>query len=155
MSLFNGKVVGFPGAEALSPREIFEIECEILIPAALGGVIDAEVAAKVKTKLVVEAANAPVTAGGAAVLEERKIPTVPDILANAGGVVVSYFEWTQNLTEFRWKEDRVHAELEETMLRAFGETMQTADKHKIDLRTAAYVLSIGHVAAATRLRWMQ
>ena len=151
----HGKLVGFPGAEAVSPREIFEIECEILIPAALGGVIDAEVAAKVKTKLVVEAANAPVTAGGAAVLEERKIPTVPDILANAGGVVVSYFEWTQNLTEFRWKEDRVHAELEETMLRAFGETMQTADKHKIDLRTAAYVLSIGHVAAATRLRWMQ
>ena len=150
----NGKLSGFPGSQPLPANQLFEIECEILIPAALGGVIDAEIAAKVKTKLVIEAANAPVTAGGAAVLEERKIPTVPDILANAGGVVVSYFEWTQNLTEFRWKEDRVHAELEETMLRAFGETLYKADFHKTDLRTAAYVLSIGHVAAATKLRWM-
>lgn len=151
----NGKVSGFAGSQLLNTEQLFESECEILIPAALGGVIDGEVAAKVKTKLVIEAANAPVTAGGAAVLEERKIPTVPDILANAGGVVVSYFEWTQNLTEFRWKEDRVHAELEETMLRAFGETLHKADFHKTDLRTAAYALSIGHVAAATRLRWMQ
>lgn len=150
----TGKVIGFPGSQALAPAQLFETECEILIPAALGGVIDAEVAQKVKTRLVVEAANAPVTAGGAAILGERGIPTVPDILANAGGVVVSYFEWTQNLTEFRWKEERVHAELEETMLRAFGETMHSADRHKTDLRTAAYVLAIGHVAAATHLRWM-
>ena len=154
-SAVNGNVNDFPGSQALPTDKLFETECEILIPAALGGVIDGEVAAKVKTKLVVEAANAPVTAGGAAVLAERKIPTIPDILANAGGVVVSYFEWTQNLTEFRWKEDRVHAELEETMLRAFGETLQVADKRNVDLRTAAYVLAIGHVAAATRLRWMQ
>ncbi len=151
----HGKVLEFPGAQAICAGQLFEIECEILIPAALGGVIDGEVASKVKTQLIIEAANAPVTAGGAAILEERQIPTVPDILANAGGVVVSYFEWTQNLTEFRWKEDRVHAELEEIMLRAFGETLHVAEQRKIDLRTAAYVLSIGHVAAATRLRWMQ
>lgn len=150
----NGKVSDFPGTTPISSPQLFETECEILIPAALGGVIDAELAAKVKTKLIVEAANAPITAGGDAVLRERGIITVPDILANAGGVVVSYFEWVQNLTEFRWKEERVQSELEETMLRAFGETAHAADHHGTDLRTAAFVLAIGHVAAATHLRWM-
>ncbi len=153
-SAINGKVGGFPGTTPLSPQQLFETECEILIPAALGGVIDADLAAKVKTKLVIEGANAPVTAGGEAILRERGIISVPDILANAGGVVVSYFEWVQNLTEFRWKEERVQVELEETMLRAFGEVAHVADKRDTDLRTAAFVLSIGHVAAASRLRWM-
>ena len=150
----NGKVSGFPGTTPISPQQLFETDCEILIPAALGGVIDAELAAKLKTQMIVEAANAPVTAGGDAILRERGILTVPDVLANAGGVVVSYFEWVQNLTEFRWKEERVQSELEETMLRAFGETAHAAQKHDTDLRTAAFVLSIGHVVAATHLRWM-
>ncbi|HVF10293.1 MAG TPA: Glu/Leu/Phe/Val dehydrogenase dimerization domain-containing protein [Abditibacteriaceae bacterium] len=144
----------FPGSAPVDADKLLETECDILIPAALGGVIDAEVAARLQTHLVVEAANAPVTAGGAAVLEARKIRTVPDLLANAGGVTVSYFEWTQNLTEFRWKEERVHVELEEILLRAYRHALQTAQQHQTDLRTAAYVVAIDRVAAATRVRWM-
>jgi glutamate dehydrogenase/leucine dehydrogenase len=131
-----------------------ETPCDILIPAALGGVIDAEVAKRIDTKLVVEGANAPVTAGGAKVLHDRGIPALPDVLANAGGVVVSYFEWTQNLTEFRWKEDRVHAELEETLIRAWDSVRETAQTHNTDWRTAAYIVAIDRVAQSARLRWM-
>jgi glutamate dehydrogenase (NAD(P)+) len=148
------KVIGFPGAASIEDKQLLTTECDILIPAALGGVIDAKVAEGVKTRLVVEAANAPVTAGGAAILQERNIPTVPDILANAGGVIVSYFEWTQNLTEFRWKLGRVHEELEETLLRAYKEVVLAASRHQCDLRTASYLLAIQRVAEATRLRWM-
>jgi glutamate dehydrogenase (NAD(P)+) len=126
----------------------------VLIPAALGGVIDAESAARLDTKLVVEAANAPVTAGGAKVLHERGIPALPDILANAGGVVVSYFEWTQNLTEFRWNEARVHEELEQTLLNAWQSVLTTAERHSTDWRTAAYSVAIDRVAQSARLRWM-
>lgn len=147
-------VKDFPGAQPLEARDLLDTECDVLIPAALGGVIDATVAQRLKTRLVVEAANAPVTAGGAAVLLERGIPTLPDVLANAGGVIVSYFEWTQNLTEFRWKTDRVHAELEETLLRAYNDVVKSASSHNTDLRTAAYALAIDRVAQATRLRWM-
>lgn len=146
-------VQGFGGAQTLQGA-LLETPCDILIPAALGGVIDSLVAARMKVSLVVEAANAPVTAGGAQVLEERGIPTLPDILANAGGVVVSYFEWTQNLTEFRWKEARVHLELEETLHLAFNAVIQAAKTHQTDWRTAAYVLAIDRVAQAARLRWM-
>jgi glutamate dehydrogenase (NAD(P)+) len=147
-------VAGFSGAQECNSRSILETPCDILIPAALGGVIDAESAERIQAKLVVEAANAPVTAGGAAVLHERGIPTLPDILANAGGVVVSYFEWTQNLTEFRWTEERVHAELEQIMLAAYKNVQSTAAQHKTDWRTAAYIVAIDRVAQAARLRWM-
>jgi glutamate dehydrogenase (NAD(P)+) len=150
----NATVRGFSGVEMLKPNTLLETPCEILIPAALGGVIDAEVAANVSTRLVVEAANAPVTAGGAQVLGERGIHTLPDLLANAGGVTVSYFEWTQNLTEFRWKEERVRSELEEIMLRAYHQMIEGSAKHGIDWRTAAYLIAIDRVAQATRLRWM-
>jgi len=147
-------VAGFPDAQGCPTKKLLETPCDILIPAALGGVIDAEVAARIDTKLVIEAANYPVTAGGAAVFQEREIPALPDVLANAGGVVVSYFEWTQNLTEFRWKEDRVHAELEEILNRAYDETARLAVEHKVDWRTAAYIVAIDRVAQAARLRWL-
>jgi glutamate dehydrogenase (NAD(P)+) len=150
----HATVQGFPGVEEIKPAALLRTPCDILVPAALGGVIDATVAAQVDTSLVVEGANAPVTAGGAQVLQERGIATLPDILANAGGVVVSYFEWTQNLTEFRWKEARVHAELEEILHRAYAETTATARRHDVDWRTAAYILAIDRVAQAARLRWM-
>jgi len=150
----QGTVNGFSAASPMEMKSFLETECDILIPAALGGVIDSNMAQRLKTEMVVEAANAPVTAGGAAILNERDIPTVPDILANAGGVVVSYFEWTQNLTQFRWKVERVHAELEEILLRAYSDVMQTADRHQIDLRTASYIVAIDRVAIATRARWM-
>lgn len=150
----NKTLVGFPGGEAFAKELVLETPCDVLIPAALGGVIDAEVAERVNTKLVVEAANVPVTAGGSLILEQRGIPTLPDVLAKSGGVVVSYFEWTQNLTEFRWKEDRVHEELEEILLRAYDDVIRVAAQHQADMRTAAYILAIDRVAAAARLRWL-
>jgi len=147
-------LAAFPASEKIEAASLLTMECDILVPAALGGVIDSEVAARIQTSLLVEAANSPVTAGGAAVLKERGISLIPDVLANAGGVTVSYFEWTQNLTEFRWTLDRVHAELESTMLNAYRETLQAAAKYQTDLRTAAYALSIDRVATATRMRWL-
>jgi glutamate dehydrogenase (NAD(P)+) len=153
-SLKNGGVAGFPDSQACPPRKMLETPCDILIPAALGGVIDAEVAAKIEAKLVVEAANAPVTAGGAQILNGRGIPALPDVLANAGGVVVSYFEWTQNLTEFRWTEERVHEELEQTLLRAWESMLKAAQQYNTDWRTAAYIVAIDRVAQSVRLRWL-
>jgi len=147
-------LTGFDGSQAITSDSLLETECDILIPAALGGVIDSEIAARVKTQLLVEAANSPVTAGGAAVLKERGITAIPDVLANAGGVIVSYFEWTQNLTEFRWSLERVHTELQETLLGAYHETLSAAERYNTDLRTAAYALAIDRVATATRMRWL-
>jgi glutamate dehydrogenase (NAD(P)+) len=150
----NRTVTGFPGAALMDDDQLFLLPCEILIPAALGGVIDATVAEQVQTSLVVEAANAPVTAGADRILRERGIPTLPDILMNAGGVVVSYFEWTQNLTAFRWKEEQVHRELQHTLEAAYRDVKLTAEKHKTDLRTAAFIIAIDRVATAKRMRWL-
>jgi len=147
-------VAGYSGAPALDPRQIFNQPCDILIPAALGGVIDAQVAECVQTQLIVEAANAPVTAGADRILHERGIPTLPDILVNAGGVVVSYFEWTQNLTSFRWKVEAVHSELQHTLCNAYEAVKQTAEKYNCDLRTAAFIIAIDRVATAKRMRWL-
>lgn len=144
----------FPGAGVLDPKELLQFPCDILIPAALGGVIDAEVAEKIQARMVVEAANAPVTAGGDKVLRDRKIPVLPDILVNAGGVVVSYFEWTQNLTAFRWKVDSVHKELRDTLIHAYEEVLAASAHYKTDMRTAAYAVAIDRVAKAKRMRWL-
>ena len=150
----NFTVAGFPGVATLEEDQLFTLPCEILIPAALGGVIDAKVAEQVQTSLVVEAANAPVTAGADRILHERGIPTLPDILMNSGGVIVSYFEWTQNLTAFRWKAEQVHRELQTTLEAAYKDVKATADKHKTDLRTAAFIIAIDRVATAKRMRWL-
>lgn len=147
-------VAGFPGVATLEDDQLFTLPCDILIPAALGGVIDANVAENLQASLVVEAANAPVTAGADRILHERGIPTLPDILVNAGGVVVSYFEWTQNLTAFRWKADQVHRELQNTLEAAYHDVRTTAEKHKTDLRTAAFIIAIDRVATAKRMRWL-
>jgi glutamate dehydrogenase/leucine dehydrogenase len=144
----------FAGATTLETSDFLLTPCDILIPAALGGVIDAEVAQKIDAKMVVEAANAPITAGGDRVLHDRGIPVLPDILVNSGGVIVSYFEWTQNLTSFRWKVEAVHRELRETITRAYKEVMQASTHHKTDLRTAAYAIAINRVATAKRMRWL-
>jgi glutamate dehydrogenase (NAD(P)+) len=147
---------GYEQADArqISSEELLAFDCDILIPAALGGVIHARNADNVRARLIVEAANAPITAGGEQVLASRGVRMVPDILANAGGVIVSYFEWTQNLTEFKWKLPRVHAELEESLVRSFEEMTRAAQKHSTDWRTAAYVLAIERVATATRARFL-
>lgn len=150
----NRTVAGYPGAPALDPKLLFKQPCDILIPAALGGVIDSQVAENLQASLIVEAANAPVTAGADRILQERGIPTLPDILVNAGGVVVSYFEWTQNLTAFRWKVEAVHHELRNTLESAYEITKKTAEKYQTDLRTAAFIIAIDRVATAKRMRWL-
>ena len=152
----TGSIVGFeaPGVRKIDSDELLEWDCDILIPAALGGVIDVDTALKIRARLIIEAANAPTRPGAAQVLAARKIPVVPDVLANAGGVIVSYFEWTQNLTEFRWKLSRVHQELEEWLFGALDEVLKTARQHDTDWRTASYVLAIDRVAIATRARFL-
>jgi glutamate dehydrogenase (NAD(P)+) len=150
----QGSILGFERAERLDAETFLTTPCDILIPAALGGVIDADLAGKIDAKLVIEAANAPVTAGGDKVLRRREIPVLPDILVNAGGVIVSYFEWTQNLTAFRWKVEAVHHELRQTLTRAYEETLRAKAHYKTDLRTAAYAIAIDRVATAKRMRWL-
>jgi glutamate dehydrogenase (NAD(P)+) len=150
----RGTVGGFPHGAALDRDIVLEQSCDILIPAALGGVIDATAAERVQTRLLLEAANAPTTVGGDEVLKERGIPIVPDILANAGGVIVSYFEWTQNRTAFRWKVEAVHEELRENLLRAWREVRATAAQYNVDMRTAAYCIALERVAVAKRMRWL-
>ncbi len=142
------------GAQQISNEELLALDCDILIPAALGGVLTAESAKQVHSRLIVEAANAPTTAGGQQVLAQRQIPVVPDVLANAGGVIVSYFEWTQNLSEFRWKLPQVHRELEESLGRSWDEVLEASKKYSTDWRTASYTVAIERVAVATRARFM-
>jgi len=132
--------------------ELLALDCDVLIPAALENAIDATNAATVRAPLVVEAANHPVSPEADAVLAEGGVIVVPDILANAGGVTGSYFEWTANLTEFRWSEERFNAQLLDFMDRAFRTTWETHIEHSVDLRTAAYMVGIARVAEAIRLR---
>ncbi len=148
----TGSVVGFSGSSRISNRELLALECDVLIPAALENVITMENAADVKAKIVAEAANGPTTPGADKILFEKNVFVVPDILANAGGVTVSYFEWVQDLQSFFWTEDRVNEELTKIMKSAFGDVMAAAKKHGVDNRTAAYVLAIDRVARATLTR---
>lgn len=145
-------VKGFPGTEALTNEELLECDCDVLIPAALGGQVTKANASRVKAKLIVEGANEPLTYEADEILEAKGTRVVPDILANAGGVTVSYFEWAQNLQQFRWEEDRVNAELEKIMVRAFGQVWQKTQQHKVPMRVGAYVVAIERVARATALR---
>jgi glutamate dehydrogenase (NAD(P)+) len=132
--------------------ELLAVECDVLVPAALENAIDATNVARVQATLVVEAANHPVTPEADGVLGDRGITVVPDILANAGGVTGSYFEWTSNLTEFRWPEDRFNTELFAFLERAFRLVWDYHLERGVDLRTAAYMVGIARVAEATRLR---
>lgn len=147
-----GAVAGFPGADAISNAELLEIPCDILVPGAVEGQINADNAARVRARLIVEAANGPVTPGGDAVLAERGIQVVPDILANAGGVIVSYFEWVQGLQQFFWTEEEVNANLDRIMVRSFEAVEQIANSRGIDLRAAALVKAIDRVAQAVMIR---
>ena len=144
----TGSVVGFPSAEAIAPEELLALECEILIPAALENVITTEVAGKIRTRIIAEAANGPTIPEADAVLADKGVWVLPDILANAGGVTVSYFEWVQNNQGFYWKEDEVNSRLKEIMVDAFNQVLLTSKRYKVSLRRAAYVLSIGRVAEA-------
>lgn len=145
-------VIGFPGTESISNQDLLALDCDVLIPAALGGVLHEGNAKGVKAKMVVEAANHPTTPEADALFHERGIHVVPDILANAGGVTVSYFEWAQNIQQFRWDLDRVNAELRRAMQAAFRNVLRVAQSHGVSMRTAAFIIAIGRVARARTLR---
>src|SRR5436309_5291911 len=147
-----GSVMGYPEADSVSNEKLLELECDVLIPAALENQITMENAGRVKAKVVVEAANGPTTPAADDILHEKGIFVLPDILANAGGVTVSYFEWVQSLQAFFWREDEVNAKLNEIMTRAYYEVYETAKKYNVHMRTAAYILAVSRVAEATRLR---
>jgi glutamate dehydrogenase/leucine dehydrogenase len=148
----TGTVKGFADTEAITNEELFGIDCDILIPAALENQITAHNADKIKAKLISEGANGPTTPEADRILHDRGILVLPDILANAGGVTVSYFEWAQNIQGFYWTEEEVAERLERVMVRSFRAVYQTAQEHEVDMRTAAYIVAIGRVAEAVRLR---
>lgn len=148
----HGSFRGFPGAEAAPPDSVLEVPCEVLVPAALEGAITAENAGRIQARIVAEGANGPVTPEADAILLERGITVVPDILANAGGVTVSYFEWVQGLQEFFWPEEQVNAELNRRMRQSFEDVWATARRLGTDLRTGAMALAVSRVAEAVRLR---
>jgi glutamate dehydrogenase (NAD(P)+) len=145
-------VQGFPGADESSAEELFALGVDVLIPAALGGVITLPVAETVRARVVVEGANGPTTPDAHRRLVERGVVVVPDILANAGGVTVSYFEWVQNTQRFYWERDEVNLRLEKTLRKAYDQVNGIGSRHKLDLRTAAFILAIREVGKATTLR---
>ena len=148
----SGTVVGMPGTSRISNDELLTMKCDILIPAALENVITLNNADQIKAKIVAEAANGPTTPHADEVLARKGVMLLPDILANAGGVTVSYFEWVQDLQSFFWSEAEVNAKLESVMRRAFAEVHESARKHRTHMRTGAYCLAVGRVADATLVR---
>ncbi|HZS76861.1 MAG TPA: Glu/Leu/Phe/Val dehydrogenase [Ktedonobacteraceae bacterium] len=148
----RGSVVGFPGAQTIGVQEVLEVPCDILIPAATEGVITAANADRVQARIVSEAANGPTTPDADRILFKKGIMVVPDILANAGGVTVSYFEWVQDLQSFFWGVEEITQKLEVIMNRAFESVAEKADQFSCDLRLAANMLAIARVAEATQIR---
>jgi len=148
----HGSVVGFPHAQQVSVQEVLEVPCEILIPAATEGVITAENADRVQASIVSEAANGPTTPQADTILFDKGVSVIPDILANAGGVTVSYFEWVQDLQSFFWGVEEITQKLEVIMNRAFAAVAEKAEQSHCDLRLAANMLAISRVAEATQMR---
>jgi glutamate dehydrogenase (NAD(P)+) len=145
-------VAGFPGSDECTEEELFALDVDVLIPAALGGVITPEVAQNVKAKLLVEGANGPTTPDAHEILIKNGVRVVPDILANAGGVTVSYFEWVQNSQKFYWEEDEVNQRLERILRKAYNEVNTLAERKKLDHRTAAFIIAIREVGKVAALR---
>ncbi|MEO7296402.1 MAG: Glu/Leu/Phe/Val dehydrogenase [Candidatus Limnocylindria bacterium] len=148
----HGTVVGFPGADDVTNREILEVDCDILVPAALENQITKHNAPNVKARIVAEAANGPTTPEADEILHDRGVFLIPDILCNAGGVTVSYFEWVQDMQSFFWTEDRINDSLKGIMDRAFTAVRAMSQEHEVDMRTAAYMVAVARVAEATTLR---
>jgi glutamate dehydrogenase (NAD(P)+) len=148
----HGTVQGFPHAEDIPNTELLETECDVLIPAALENVITASNAERIRARILAEAANGPTTPEADEILHRRGVFIIPDILCNAGGVTVSYFEWVQDLNRDHWSEREVNTKLRGIMTRAFGETLALADREEVNMRTAAYLLAVERVASATALR---
>ena len=148
----TGTLKGYAEADAITNERLLELECDVLVPAALENQITTENAGRVRAKVVAEAANGPTTPGADDILYKNGIFLIPDILANAGGVTVSYFEWVQSLQSFFWEEKQVNEHLEKIMIRSFHEVLALAKRHEVHMRTAAYILGVGRVAEATRIR---
>jgi glutamate dehydrogenase (NAD(P)+) len=148
----NRSFDGFDGAEAITNEELLILDCDVLAPCALEQVVTAENADRVKARIVAEGANGPVTPEADQILDERGVLVLPDVLANAGGVVVSYFEWVQGLQEYFWKESEVNAKLNDIVTRAFAETWREHEERDISMRQAAYAIAVGRVAEATITR---
>jgi len=148
----TGTIVNTPRAERMDPERVFEVDCDILVPAAIEGQITARNADRVRARLIAEGANGPTTPEADAILRDRGVTIIPDILCNAGGVTVSYFEWVQDREAFFWTLEEINARLRRIMTRAFEDTLRMSREHEVDMRTAAYMLAVGRVAEATLTR---
>ncbi len=148
----GGRLNEFREADQITQRELIECDCDILVPAALGTQIHRDNAPRIKAKIIGESANAPTTLEADEILYDRGVFVIPDILAGAGGVTVSYFEWVQGLQEFFWTEREVNAQLERVMTGSFRNTLRLAQEHTVNMRTAAYLLAVDRVAKATQIR---
>jgi glutamate dehydrogenase (NAD(P)+) len=148
----NGTIHGFPGADKYDPDELLLVDCDILIPAATENVITSRNADRVKCKILAEGANGPTTAAADEILAEKKVFIIPDILANAGGVTTSYFEWVQDRQGYFWKESEVNERLEHIMISSFDDVVRYAETHGVNNRIAAYMLAIDRVAYTIRQR---
>ncbi len=148
----TGSVVGFEGGDPLEGDEILYQECDFLVPAALGGVITGENASKIKAQVVVEAANHPVSPDGEDILAKNGVVMIPDLIANAGGVTVSYFEWAQNIQQFAWKESRINDELHAILGKAFAQVMDYAKRYQCSFRQACFAIALDRVYRASKAR---
>jgi glutamate dehydrogenase (NAD(P)+) len=148
----TGSVVGFTGGERIDNRALLEFDCDVLVPAALEKVITRENAPRIRARIVAEAANGPTLPDADDILFDRGIMVLPDILANAGGVTVSYFEWVQDLQANFWEEDEINERLKRKITRAFRETYEQAKRHEVSMRKGAYCVAVARVAEATKLR---
>lgn len=148
----TGSVLGFADSVTVTNAELLEIQCDILVPSALEDAICKSNAPNIKAKLIIEGANGPTTAEADEILCDRGITVIPDVLANAGGVIVSYFEWVQGIQSFFWDEAEVNEKLQHIMINAFGEVLNISQLEKVDMRTAAYMIAIGRIAKAITLR---
>jgi len=148
----TGSLMGLPGTKEKPCEDVLEMECDILLPSALENAITLKNVGNVKTKIIAELANGPTTPGADRVLDEQGVLLIPDILANAGGVTVSYYEWVQDQYSFFWTEDKINKTLEGTIQTAFNSVLETTKRYNTDMRTGAYILAVGRVVEATRVR---
>ncbi|HQX77065.1 MAG TPA: glutamate dehydrogenase, partial [Thermoflexales bacterium] len=148
----NRTLTGFNGSEAVSNSELLTLKCDVLVPAAMENQITAANAGLIHATMIAEGANGPTTPGADDILNDRGIVVIPDIMCNAGGVVVSYFEWVQSLQQLFWEEPDVNGRLERIMIRSFHDVLDESKRRNIPLRTAAQVLGIGRVAESTKTR---
>jgi glutamate dehydrogenase (NAD(P)+) len=147
-------IEGFPGGESFDNAKLFALGVDVLVPAALENQITAQNAGAIKARVIAEGANGPTTPEAHKILHDRGIFVIPDILANAGGVTTSYFEWVQDRHGYFWEEDEVNRRLEAKMCEAFTDVLDTSIRYKTDLRTAAYIVAINRVATVTKMRGM-